>query len=81
MWLGLAALDVVASPKSQSLPVIGEVPGVDSSVNWTERGAPPLVGVPENCAVGGTGTMVAVMYPGFVVLSGPAELVAVRDKV
>ena len=81
MWLGFAALDVVASPKSHSLPVIGEVPAVDSSVNWTESGASPLVGLPENAAVGGTGTMVAVMYPGFVVLSGPTELATVSDTV
>jgi hypothetical protein len=37
------------------------------------------VGVPENCAVGGTA--LAVMYPGFVVLSGPTELATLSETV
>jgi hypothetical protein len=58
MWVGFVAADVLASPKLQSLEVIGEVPAVDSSVKLTVRGASPLVGVPENAAVGGTGSTV-----------------------
>jgi len=61
LWLGFATAEVDPSPKSQSRPVIGEVPGVEMSVKFTLSGASPLVGVPVKSAVGPTGTTAAVM--------------------
>ena len=78
-WSGFVAVDVVPSPKSQSLAVIGEVPSVEASVNCTESGGPPLSGVPEKAAAGTTGTIVALMYAAFVSVVEPTPLVAVSD--
>ena len=50
-------------------------------MNSTVNGASPVVGVPVNAAVGGTGTCAAVMYPVFVVPEDPTEFVAVRVTV
>jgi hypothetical protein len=79
MWLGFVPVEVPPSPNTHERVVIGDVPAVDSSVKSTVRGASPLVGVPENAAAGGTA--MDVMYPTFVVLSGPTELATLSETV
>ena len=75
------------SPKSQSQEV-GEP--VDSSVNWTVRGAAPDVGDAENSATGSVDEVVeVVVVPALTVmrlvsvtvLLGTAELLTVRETV
>ena len=34
---------------------MGDVPGVEASVNWTDNGASPESGAAENSAIGGSG--------------------------
>ena len=81
MWLGFCAVLVAASPKDQSHDVIGAVPWLERSVNWTVSGAGPPVGEAEKSAVGGAGGSDTVMYPGPVAVSLPWEVVTVSATV
>ena len=55
---GFCKLEVVPSPKFHRYDVITPV---DASVNWTDNGAVPEVGVPENPATGALFTAATVM--------------------
>ena len=78
--MGSCSALVVSSPKSHSQLVMSWLPGLDSSVNWTDSGASPQVGAAENAAVGPTGAE-TVMYHSLVYLSRPATLVTVSETV
>jgi hypothetical protein len=54
-WLGFGCVLVPPSPKLHTRLMMLALPGVDWSVNWTVNVAVPDVGVPVNCASGGTG--------------------------
>src|SRR5258706_3031273 len=61
VWLGLTAVDVAPSPKSQRRESIGALPAVEASRNWTRSGATPRSGMPAKVAVGGIGGRPTVM--------------------
>jgi hypothetical protein len=73
---GFWALPVLPSPKDQSHDV-GEP--VDSSVNWTVRGAVPEVRDSVNAATGVVPP--TTMYPVMVVVFSPCEFSSVNDTV
>jgi len=66
------------SPKDHNQALIGELPGVDWSVNCTTSGAEPLRGYPLKSAAGSTKT---VIYPDFASVSLPEADCTVSDTV
>ena len=71
---GFCKVEVVPSPKFQRYDVITPV---EASVNWTNNGAVPEVGVPKNPATGAGGVL-TVMYFFFVIVLLPTELPTVN---
>ena len=78
MWDGFCEVDELPSPNDQSQEV-GEF--VDESTNWTDRGMVPEVTFATKFATGADPDLLTVISPLLVIVSLPAELVAVNVTV
>ena len=78
VWNGFWAVEKPPSPNDHTHDV-GEF--VEESTNWTARGAGPEVTFETKAATGTEPGLLTVMYPLWVTVLLPAELVAVRVTV
>src|SRR5205809_2989283 len=81
VWLGFWMVEVPPSPKFQLQDVMGVPPVRDRSVNCTWSATVPLVGAPEQSAVGASGATRAWMYEAFSSRPFPTALATRRITV